>query len=85
MLRVLRGSSSRPHTAPRRISSPCVVRLLVHVVSSYFYGSRSTLRAGGPAVTPSCYAYFRVWVTPGTGASLPPLCYADLSATRRVC
>jgi hypothetical protein len=42
--------------------------------TSYFYGSARKLRAERPAVTPSCYANFLVWVTPGTGASLPPLC-----------
>ncbi len=37
-----------PHLRPGGFRSPLSQRLLVHVVSSYFYGSRSTLRAGRP-------------------------------------
>ena len=45
-----------------------VVRFLVHDVSlCVFTVRRRTLRGREPAVTPSCYAYFRVWVTPRNG------------------
>jgi hypothetical protein len=36
-----------------------VIFLFPNVICEY-----GTLRGGTRAVTPSCYAYFRVWVTP---------------------